>query len=52
MWDGEKFLFADILTDGKTIEEISENIGKSADFIFDAKGKIVSCGLILIFTLI
>lgn len=50
VWDGEKFLFADILTDGKTIEEISENIEKSADFIFDAKGKIVSCGLIDIHT--
>ena len=26
VWDGEKFLFADILTEGKTIIKIEKNI--------------------------
>jgi len=46
VWDGDKFFSADILTDGKLIAKIGENISDYADFIFDATGKIVSAGLV------
>lgn len=46
VWDGERFFFSDILTDGKKIAEIGENINYPADFVFDAKGKTVSPGLV------
>lgn len=46
VWDGEKFFFADILTDGKFIAKIGENITDNADYIYDAKGEIVSAGLV------
>ena len=46
VWDGNKFLFTDILTDGKMIAKICDNMPDEADFIFDAKGKIVSPGLV------
>ena len=46
VWDGEKFFFADILTDGKVIAKIENNIYDKADYIFDAEGKIVSAGLV------
>lgn len=46
VWDGEKFFFSDVLTcDGK-ISEVSENITPDAEFVYDATGKIVSCGLV------
>ncbi len=46
MWDGERFFFADVLTEDKTIAKISENITDNADFVFDATGKTVSAGLV------
>ena len=46
VWDGEKFLFADILTDGTSISKIREDIAEPAEFTFDAAGKIVSAGLV------
>ena len=46
IWDGERFFFADILTEGKTIAEIAEHISQQADFVFDATGKIVTPGLV------
>lgn len=46
VWDGEKFLFADILTEGKVIAKLQESISDDADFIFDADGKIVAPGLV------
>ena len=46
VWDGEGFFFADVLTNDKLIEKIAPNITDSADYIFDAKGKIVSAGLV------
>lgn len=46
VWDGERFFFADILTEGKVIAKIGENITDNADFIFDATGKTVSAGLV------
>lgn len=46
VWDGEMFYFADVLTDNKRISKIAEQIDESADFVFDASGKIVSAGLV------
>lgn len=46
VWDGESFFFADLLTDGRLISKIRDNISDSADFVFDARGMIVSAGLV------
>lgn len=46
IWDGEKFFRGDVLTDGKKISKIEENISCDADFIYDATEKTVSAGLI------
>lgn len=46
VWDGEKFYFADILTDNERISKIADKIYETADFVFDAKGKTVSAGLV------
>lgn len=46
VWDGERFYFADVLTDNAKIIEIADNIDETADFIFDARDKIVSAGLV------
>ncbi len=50
VWDGEKFFFADILTENRKIAKIEKNINDEADFYFDATNKIVSAGLIDIHT--
>ena len=42
VWDGEKFFFADVLTDGGKISKIESDICDDAEFVFDAKNKIVS----------
>lgn len=46
VWDGERFWYADVLTDGKRIATIEPDICKEADFIYDATGKTVSAGLV------
>lgn len=46
VWNGEKFFYADVLTEGKAIIKIEKGITDYADFIFDATGKIVSVGLV------
>ncbi len=46
VWDGEKFLFADVLTEDDKISEIEPDICENVDYIFDCKDKIVSAGLI------
>lgn len=46
IWDGERFYFSDILTDGEKIKKISEQIADTADFVFNADGKIVSPGFV------
>ena len=46
IWDGEKFYYADVLTNGKLIEKIETNMTDDANYIYDAKGKIVSAGLV------
>lgn len=50
LWDGECFRKADVLTDDNKIVGISDEIQHSADFCFDATGKIVSHGLVDIHT--
>ena len=46
VWDGERFFHADVLTDGARIAQIRPNITESAEFVYDAKGKTVSAGLV------
>ena len=46
VWDGEKFYFADVLTDNEKISKIADKIDEAADFEYDARGKIVSAGLV------
>ncbi len=46
VWDGETFKNADVFTNGKTVLKIAEHIDSPADFIFDAKYKTVSAGLV------
>lgn len=46
VWDGEKFFFADVLTNDKLIEKIQPNITDTADYFYNAEGKIVSAGLV------
>lgn len=50
VWDGEQFLYADILTDNGHIHSIAPDIKESADYIYDADGKVVSTGLVDIHT--
>ncbi len=46
VFDGEKFIYADVLTEGGMISKIEPNVTDSADFVFDASGKTVSAGLV------
>lgn len=46
VWDGERFYFADVLTDDEKISKIADKIDEAADFEYDATGKIVSAGLV------
>ena len=46
VWDGEKFFFSDVLSERSIISKIEPNISETADFVFDAKGQIVSAGLV------
>ncbi len=46
VWDGERFFYADVLTDGGAIAEIGEGITAPATFTYDASGAIVSAGLV------
>ena len=50
VWDGTRFFQADVLTNGKMIEAIAPQIKESADFTYNAEGKIVSAGLVDIHT--
>ncbi len=45
IWDGERFFFADVLTENEKIAKIDQGITDIADFNFDASGKTVSAGL-------
>ena len=46
VWDGEKFCFADVLTENEKIIKIADKINETAEFEYDASGKIVSPGLV------
>lgn len=46
VWDGEKFSFADVLTDGQVVSRIAPGINCENAYVFDATGKIVSPGLV------
>lgn len=46
VWDGDRFYFADVLTEDEKISKIEDKIDDAADFIYDANGKIVSAGLV------
>lgn len=46
VWDGEQFYFIDVLTENERISRIADKIDETADFVFDARGKIVSTGLV------
>lgn len=46
VFDGESFLFADVLTEGSLISKIEPDVSDPADFVYDARGKTVAPGLI------
>lgn len=46
VWDGNKFLRQDILTQDDVILQIGEGITGDAEFVLDAEGKTVSAGLV------
>lgn len=46
VFDGERFSHSDVFVDGKQIVKLENNINDSADFVYDATGKIVSAGLV------
>ena len=46
VWNGEQFCFIDVLTENERISRIADKIDETADFVFDATGKIVSTGLV------
>ncbi len=46
VWDGERFYYADVLTENEVISKITLNITDDADFIYDATGKTVSAGFV------
>ena len=46
VWNGEKFFHADVLTDGEIVARVKADISEPVDFVYDAKGKIVSAGFV------
>ncbi len=46
IWDGERFLFADLLCSGTVVEKLAPGLDDAADFVYDAAGKTVSAGLV------
>jgi dihydroorotase-like cyclic amidohydrolase len=38
VWDGERFFYADVLTNGAKIAQIAPDLSEKADFIYDACG--------------
>ena len=46
VWNGEKFSYADVLTDGDRIAKIEQKITDDANYVYDASEKIVSAGLV------
>ena len=50
VWDGENFIYKNILISDGKIAEITDDFSVSADFVYDAHDKIVSPGLVDIHT--
>ena len=50
IWDGERFFYADVLTNAEAVERIEPKIEETADFVYDAKGKTVTAGLVDVHT--
>lgn len=50
IFDGDRFIFSDLLVEGESIAKIESGISDSADITFDASGKTVSAGLVDIHT--
>jgi len=46
IFNGDSFSFADVLTNAETVERIEPKIEENADLVYDAKGKIVTAGLV------
>ena len=46
VWDGERFLYADVLTDGAQVARMASRIDEPADLTYDAAGLTVSAGLV------
>lgn len=46
IWDGERFFYGDVLTEGDKICRMEPEITCEKAFVYDAAGKIVSAGLI------
>lgn len=46
VWNGDRFYNADVLVEHGKISAIDDNINEDAHFVFDAKDKIVSPGLV------
>ena len=46
VWDGERFFYADVLTEGDRISKIEPHISEKAEFVYDAAGKTVTPGLV------
>ena len=46
VWNGEAFLYADVLIDGRLVAKIAPKIRDEANFVLDAEGMIVSPGLV------
>ena len=46
VWDGNRFLYADILTEENEIVEIAPHITDDTAYVYDAEGKTVSAGLV------
>ena len=50
IWDGTRFLRADVLTEGALIAAIGENLTASDALVYDAAGKTVSAGFVDVHT--
>lgn len=46
IWDGEKFFYGDVLTDGDAVSQIGQDLTCEKGYVFDAKGCIVVPGLV------
>lgn len=46
VWDGERFQYADVLTENETVAQIAPDITCEKAYVYDAAGKIVSAGLV------